>query len=193
MTRARVWGEDSPFGDWLRRHRDLDSESVFLSATDRDFTIHRYKDNVDGLGGRRVQLMMAVEVKTNWRPEKNVSKAQRQTKFFEHQLLNRKRKLMCASDHVKKDVWHFGYHYLLLSGERPDEASTVGWTRFTDQGGLLLRHVSTTDLVRVLRFDLRPDTLKRLKLRRHHSEEHVEVEEETPLGFTLKRVVTFRS
>lgn len=190
MTRPRIYGEDSDFSGWLRSNSALDSVEFSISVNDRDFTLHKFKTNVDSVGTRAVHLMMAIEVKTRggmpgW--------AQRQTKFFEHQLLRKTRRLVCSETGIKTSVWHFGYFVLSLFGTAPQAGRHVTWCRFQPNGAIEGRTIQTAELERILRFEVRPDTLKPLILRRHHKTRHLVNEVQAPLGFTVLEKVVKRS
>lgn len=193
MTCPRIYGEDSPFGQWLRSRSELDSYEFGISATDRDFTIHKYKDAVDGLGPRRVQLIQALEVKMNGCLPKP---GQQQTKFFEHQLLSKRRMLRCSLEHNTKAVWHFGYYVLAMPGAlvpSDDARDTVLWCAFTPEGGYHMQTITVPTLVDILAFNLRPDTLEPLSLRRHHKTQQIVERVTAALGFTYDKLVTRKS
>lgn len=189
MTRDRVFGDDTPFGAWLRAQPSLDSTRSALAASDVDMMLHRYKANIDGMGSRRVALMMNVEVKTRLAMP---SDSQRQTLFFQHQLLHEKRALRDIKP-GKVSVWHFGYFVLSISGERPDESDEMYWMRFADDGSFEPDPVTHQQLLDILGFRLNPETLRDLSLRRHHKTRRIIMRELTPLGFEVDRVLTRHS
>ena len=159
-------GRDGPFSDWLRSHPDLESNKHSLDTPDIDHIFHKFRSWVDGVGDRRVKLIMDVEIKTYG---KHPNFNQMETLYFHHQLLNQKRKLY--SNHLKREitVWSFGHFVLVIyGGARPDQCDFMEWGNFDNLGILKFTKLSELELVSVLRFDVRPDTFAKLTLRRHH-------------------------
>lgn len=193
MTTPRRDGgaEETPFGGWVREQDDLDSISQCLTVNDVDMMFHKYKIHLDGIGPRKIQFMFDLEVKAF---DRMPSSDQRQTLFFHHQLLSKKGPLRDSRNGGKASVWHFGFFVLSMGGAHPGEANPcLNWCRFDGSGRLFPVPISVHSLKEILRFDIRPDTLEPLSLRRHHKTQKVELLEETPLGFTVPCVVTRRS
>jgi len=83
---------------------------------------------------------------------------------------------------------------LSLLGEVPGlPDDCVTWVGFTPNGGLRGQTITVRQLIQILRFDLRPDTLERLSLRRHHKVSRVVELARAPLGFDYSRYITKRS
>ena len=189
MTRRRndCGREETPFGRWLRANRDLDSITHGVTAHDVDMMVHKYKDNVDGVGARTVHLMMNIEVKALGR---RPTPEQMETLFFNHQLQAKKIKLKSNRAGVNCSVWHFGWYVLVMPGVDPGPPdTTLTWCRFDENGELNDAKIITAELVQLIRFDLRPDTLRPLRLRRHHKTRFIEALEKAPLGFVVSTMI----
>jgi len=190
MTRSRTYGVDPPFNAWVRNQRGLDSVIRGLVVTDIDMCFHQYRTHVDGIGTREVHLVMDVEVKTR---DALPAPSQLETLWIRHERLTRGG---IAMRHSQRGItsWHFGMFILSLPGEAPgDDDDHVRWCSFRNGGALRTRSITVGDLRRVLGFDLRPDTLKPLDLRRHHFTGEIAQEVETPLGFTTAEIVKVQS
>lgn len=167
-----VCGERFPaetaFRRWMRAHPSLDSGDG-MAVCDADLWIHKWKSH----GTREVQCLMMVELKTHNAP---MSMSQRDTLLFVNACLRNRRRtptnrklygqaqqvpLKMRSHLSDRMVFMrlFGVHRLLLSGTDPENSATIQWDR---------HFVSVDQLIKLLRFDLDPDTLKPLDLRRHH-------------------------
>lgn len=192
MTRPRVYGEDTPFCAWLRGHDALDSVRDAFTAHDVDLHCHKYKANVDGVGTRDVQLLMMLEIKTRGAMP---SREQKETLFFQHQCQVSKRKRVNSSTGKLTSVWNFGCSLLSLPAERPDDAPHMRWCRFDPKGKgkWTIQEIDEQTLVRILAFDIDPDSLMPLSLRRHHKTSQLWQETTTPLGFQTVQLVVARS
>lgn len=166
MTRAANDGRDKPFSDWLRKHRELDSNQIGLDVSDIDFVFHKFRTHIDGIGERRIKLMMDAEIKT-W--GKNLSKAQNETLFFRHQLLNSRHQLFSSILNKKVVVWHFGQFVLkIIGGDRPDRCSGLHWGIFDQHGLLTYKDIMENQLIEILGFQIYPNNFEKITMRRHH-------------------------
>jgi hypothetical protein len=139
-----------------------------------DLWVHHYKTD----RGRDFQCIMLVELKTFGA---ELDKYQRDTLLIVNQILRNRRQTptstpisqagtapLKVNSHIAQRrvvLKAFGVHVLRLSADTPDNSEWMQWdkARF-GQGGFIDRE----QLVKLLRFELDPDTLGPLDLRRHH-------------------------
>lgn len=185
MVRERVFGTDPDFCAWLRSQRkELPSysQTVGFVATDVDLVIHRYLTSIDGIGSREIQAMMMLEVKSrSGKPHQS----QTDTLYKWHLLSNTKQVVNNSL------IWGFGVGVLSMSGTDPSNSDHLEWGRFKkgSDGKLHYRKITINQLYGLLRFELHPDSLSRQPFRRHHKTRLISVEEQTVLGFSIKKVI----
>lgn len=166
MTVDRRYGEDTPFGKWLREYPELDSITNRMGITDCDYWSHQYRAHTDRVGVRAVDSIMLIEVKTNMA---DPPFSQRDTLRIINELLRmasmnktgRRRHVRLKIDRETRHVRCYGVHLLQMSGDRPDNSANILWDGKT---------ITEEMLVDVWRFYRDPDHPSReLDLRRHHS------------------------
>ena len=185
MTRARIFGEGTEFGEWLRRQEAIPSSKVV--ATDCDFVIHRYKTDVDGIGVRDIQAMMILEVKTkNAEPRY----AQLHTMWLQHRFASTGRRRIFDRGN---QVFHHGVAVLSMSGTTPENSTCMRWGRFQESCDLTWKEINQEELELVLLFELDPDKFTPRPHRRHHTTRVIEAIERFPLGFFAPVSITHRS
>jgi len=191
MTKIDKDGRDKPFSDWLRNQPDLDSIERGIDLTDIDFVFHKYKSQVNGIGTRKVKLMLDIEVKSfGAKPEP----AQAETLFFRHQLLNRKKMLYSSMSGKIITVWHFGQFITVLNdGKRPDKCKSIEWGIFDPRGKINFKVISERKLIKILGFYIRPDNFERLSLRRHHKTSEFGYVERENVLFPMAKFIIKRS
>jgi len=160
------------FGRWIRNCKSLDSRLGY-SVSDQDYWIHRYKTNTDSIGTREFQLLMLVEIKTFGT---ELSDAQTDTLHMANQLMRNRmqtptKDLRYQAGEAPLEVYSamlrrvvqmraYGMHVLTFSHLGPDDSEWMTWDR---------QQITEDQLIALLRFDLDPDTLGPLDLRRHHA------------------------
>jgi hypothetical protein len=149
----------------MRNCPELDSMQGIV-RTDCDHIIHRYKFET-----RDVQAIMIVEVKTH---EKELPETQRDTLHMINQLMRNRRSnihkdvkfqagngaLKVKSAMTMQDVMirNFGVHTIRFSHSNPLDSVRIWWNK---------RLVNVAQLIKLLRFDLDPDTLRPMDMRIH--------------------------
>lgn len=185
MTRYRLYGEDSPCMNWFRNHPMLPSTEWV--QTDVDTILHRYKTEIDGIGSRRLQLFMHLEIKTR---NGDLTASQRDTLWKTHRFLTRGNGTIVEGD----QTWHhFGVSILQLSGTTPDDSDVIWWGRFETDGTGIKRRISPSKLLDVIHFDCHPNNFEPMVARRHHKTVVLTIKEQLPLGFEIERDILKRS
>jgi len=175
MTVIRRDGiHSTPFNEWIRECRELESTEFRICVTDVDLVVHRFsarneKQRQSGSIKSIVDHIMMVEVKTNGRP---TPFAQADTFGLLDQIMrkatvhNGRRWPIKVDDlrqpgRVRRVRW-LGFHILCLDGIRPDDGFGIRWDSHSIP--------SVNILVEILRMDRDPDDPSRqLDTRRHHS------------------------
>lgn len=157
---------------WSRHHPELNSEDGF-TYMDKDLICHRFKTT----HGREFQCLMFVEFKSRGGALK---KSQKDTMWIVDQMFRtdtttptKKAGLHCGL--VPSRVWSeaskmwvavkaFGFHLCVLSGRTPDDSDRILWDG---------KEITLADLIKLLRFDLDPRTLRPMDWRIHHRKEAV--------------------
>jgi hypothetical protein len=142
MTKQRKDGIPQPT-DWTRGIDRLPSQ--IYSLTDVDLVVHRHFP-------RNTQLLMLVEQKAF---NAVVGFAQRDTLLILHQLLSVANGGWVRTQRGEQaQVMYFGLHILTLSHRTPQTSQTILWNDFP---------VSLDELIRILRFDIDPRTVRKLQ------------------------------
>lgn len=163
---------ESAFCAWMRSRPELDSADGIV-RTDADHIVHRYKfSHTD----RNVQALMFIEVKTNvdFNKERLIPNSQADSLWIIDQLVRNRRSNIYkvprkqCDGHVhkvyslvaKKNVWvrFYGVHGLYFSGTNPIDSESIQWDR---------RPIRIDQLIKLLRFELDPDSLTPIDLRIH--------------------------
>jgi hypothetical protein len=159
---------EDEMGQWIRLHPALDSGRGF-AFMDKDIVVHRWRTD----HGREFQCVMFVEVKSRGA---DLSESQRDTMLIVNQLFRNDRTTPTKKSrqhagsisstvyssmrktHVK--VKALGYHALRMSGGTPDDSEKIVWDK---------REITADVLVKLLKFELHPDTLLPMDFRIHHA------------------------
>lgn len=188
MVRQRIFGSDADFMRWVRSRGDLfpsSSNQCAYVASDVDTLWHQYKTVVDGQGTREVQAIMFLEVKTR---SGQLTPSQQDTLFKFHKSIKPSTRVQGAL------IRNLGVSVVYLDGKDPDDSLCIQWGRFNEDGKLRLVTISYEQFIALMQFELHPDTLQnKTPFRRHHKETAFIALEETPLGFTVERLVRMRS
>ena len=169
---------ETAFERWMRNEPRLDSKSAGIVRFDCDVLLHKYLFKEDKKGGRDLQCIMFIEVKTRGgvlRP------AQQDTlSMLSQVLINRKRNIhgdkkgRHAVDHlpparVKSLMFNrsvalrmFGGHLLELEADEPVSSAWIKWD---------YKIITADVLVSILRFEVDPhDPKRKMDWRRRYSD-----------------------
>jgi hypothetical protein len=175
---------------WIRENPRLDSREASITVNDIDLLVHAYRTPCANGRSRLVQCQMIVEIKRHGAFPSDVQRDS--FSILSQYLRNRKatptsrRRGRHAADlaplatvsslcyHREVQARSFGVHLLRLSGECPLSSEWMEWDGGPDLAGTGWKGkpITVDQLEGLLRFDLDPDTLRPMDLRRHHIDPH---------------------
>lgn len=174
---------ETQFSREIRNEPTLRS-SIGFAAADIDCDTqrliwHRFKDG----GSRAVQMMMDIEIKTRGA---DLTDSERDTLHMENQVIRNRRETPTKKKRFesgqapikvlslinKRNVYlrHFGVHALRFSGTGWTDSEWIEWDK---------RMITKEILLKLLRFEIDPDSFHRIEVRPHHARER---QPELPLG-----------
>lgn len=183
---------EQPIKAWVRKHEDLDSKKHCLCIGDSDLWVQRYGTRRHHTGvDRSVMYLMLVEIKTH---AGDLNQPQRDLLHIVNQLIRTKpwkeqradgrfvaghdqnvRLIYSVIAGKKTPIYCYGVHKLRISGATPDQSEWMTWDD---------RPIGWDQLPAVLRFDVDPDSLRKVEHRSH--KQVVDV----PALFSLSDIVT---
>lgn len=167
---------EQPINAWIRRHEQLDSRQQCLCISDSDLWILRYGTRKHSGVDRDCMYLMLVEIKTHGA---DISDTQRDLLHIVNQVLRSKpwsedrdagRFLPGHQQNIRSHIvesWAarkkvqlmcYGVHKLQLSGADPDSSEHIRWDN---------KLIDVQTLLRLLRFELSPDSLRLMEDRSH--------------------------
>lgn len=157
---------EQPIDAWIRNHPELDSKRDGIVISDSDKWVHRYLVRTKGADPREVQYLMLIEIKAHGACEDD---SQSDTLAIVNQLLRTVAwkfqrdagRFISGHPHNVRVVFspysgrniqviNYGKHLLRLSGLTPDDSEWMTWDA---------KPINASQLVKLLRFDLLPDSL----------------------------------
>jgi len=158
MTTKRRDGRDvTPFAEWVRTNKELDSFRACVTNHDIDWIWHKYLVSCDTYGKRTINHVMFIEEKSFG---KDLTMPQREIMYLLDQVLRRTKTIRLYNlQHQEIAVRFWGYFKLRYDGESLPASSWIKWNKNT---------ITTEQLTQILRFELNPRTLKPRSDRRHH-------------------------
>ena len=182
-VQRRDGSHESPYLEWIRQEKHLDSRDFNITITDNDHWHHQYSTRREARGKTYpFDSLMLIEVKTF---NKLLPFSQNDTLDIVNILLrrssiiNNRRKMVKIEDRRPgrtgcfRHVRCFGRHVLTLSEERPDYSSQILWDNIP---------IKYDDLISLYLFEKDPDSPNRLlDTRRHHLRPQRESHPELPL------------
>jgi hypothetical protein len=142
--------------------------------------------SVDNQGTREVQAMMETEVKTR---SGNLTQSQVDTYRKKHAMT------MPYLQFRGQAIFNYGVSFVRMDRTSPLDSTTLEWGRFNRHSDfqIIWKNIACEQLIKLMRFELNPDTLLANSYRRHHKTRKVLLSEEMPLGFVAERELIARS
>jgi hypothetical protein len=160
---------ETPFSRWIRNCKEYDSRNGYV-LMDKDLIVHKYMTNHN----REIPYIMCVEVKSKGA---EMSATQRDTFHTFAQLIRNRqntptsKRPLQSGPYVTKiystmnkryyNIRSFGGHVLTLSNTTPDNSLQIQWDRTI---------IDKAILIKLLRFEINPDSLGPIDNRIHHVE-----------------------
>lgn len=204
MTRSRMYGSDSDFGEFLRSLGVAGGPLPSVSPdrgttiTDWDGCIHQYKTPVDKKGTRNIHCMITIEAKSRFA---DIPPSQLETLWFQHQSIVKTGKKdnrqeypddvlrIVNRSNSSQEIWNFGIAVIRYNTSSAKDATKFQWGRFDYRGNMKYREIGIDMLIKLLMFDCNPCRLTPMDFRRHHKTRVIETEEGLPIFPELTTVV----